>query len=641
MIKYQYSLEGTVTNITYPDGSEQAYTLDKFSRVVTNTDAVGLARSAEFNQYAQISTQTCQQETTTYSYGNANHTNGLLISSSFRGSLSYQNQMSYDGFGRLKQNIATNSNSTVLLDTTYTIDSRGKVQSFESTSAGASDLNDTRQFAYDGMGQVISDAKTVESTTTTTKYTYDGNANVTSTTVNDQTTTMTYNAIDQRTDNGFEYDTNGRIVKDGQGQQYSFDDRDRLTAVDVDSSTTNKFAYYPDDNLANFAGGKESAQMYYDASKVNALRVTDDSASHKASMFWDSSSLTANFTDGNPDTCFLERLGSPSLLLEQDSQTSVTNSTYGEAAASSAIDIQSSFGLRQEFFDQSSGLVYLRSRYYNPKQMAFISMDSYCQENRYAYCQGDPINLVDPSGHGYCHGCRVHRRVGRGRDCGPCPHRLGRQRGDREHCCWRSGGAAAGVASGATAALVQGESYTLRQAGIDLVVGAAGGGVEAHVGRVAGQLVAEEAMSRTIVSGAAKSAARNSTVAVVRPVLSGQRVSALDVVSSAIVGGVSGAALSFASPQGLAVLRQAMRREALAGGETGVEMTTMQRAGPLALDNDADVSLDPAVSVRSSSQPSMADITETSNNAIGSRWFDRGSRGGVGGGLMVGGHDEL
>ena len=26
-------------------------------------------------------------------------------------------------------------------------------------------------------------------------------------------------------------------------------------------------------------------------------------------------------------------------------------------------------------------------------------MDTYRQENRYAYCQGDPINLADPSGH--------------------------------------------------------------------------------------------------------------------------------------------------------------------------------------------------------------------------------------------------
>ena len=56
VIKYQHSLDGTVTSITYPDGSAQAYTLDKFSRVVTNIDAFGLGRSTQFNQYAQIST---------------------------------------------------------------------------------------------------------------------------------------------------------------------------------------------------------------------------------------------------------------------------------------------------------------------------------------------------------------------------------------------------------------------------------------------------------------------------------------------------------------------------------------------------------------------------------------------------------
>ena len=623
---------------------------------MTNIDAFGLARSTQFNQYAQISTQTCQEETVSYTYGNANHTNGLLISSNFRGSLDYQSQVAYDGFGRLKQKTVTNPSSTVLLHTTYNIDSRGKVQSFESTSAVASDLNDTRKFAYDGMGQVISDAKTVDSTTSVTKYAYDSNANVTAMTVNDQTTKMTYNAIDQRTDAGFEYDTNGRMVRDGQGQQYSFDDRDRLTAVQVDSSTTNKFAYYPDDYLANFARGKENAKMYYDAQKINALQVTGENQSHKASMFWDSTSLTANYTDGNPDTCFLERLGSSSLLLEQDSQTSVTYSPYGEAAASSAIDIQSSFGLRQEFFDQSSGLVYLRSRYYNPKQMAFISMDTYRQENRYAYCQGDPINLADPSGHfpgqnavAMAAAVAVGALIGFGVGAivAPALVGLGVSTVTASIAAGILGGAAASVASGATSAAVRGQSYTLRQAGVDFLVGAAGSAAAAYVGPLAGQLVAEGTI-RTVVSGAAGSAARSATQALVRPVLTGQRVSAGDIAMSAILGGVQGAALSYVNvqrerltPQALAALRQlAGRGSAAPGGAAGVELTAVQQAGSLALDNAAGASLDPAVDVRSSSQPSMADITEACNNAVGTKWFDRGSPGGASAPLLIA-HDEL
>ena len=53
----------------------------------------------------------------------------------------------------------------------------------------------------------------------------------------------------------------------------------------------------------------------------------------------------------------------------------------------------------------SNGLVYLRYRYYNPKTGTFISQDPYegsmsnpMSLNRYAYVQGNPVNMTDPSG---------------------------------------------------------------------------------------------------------------------------------------------------------------------------------------------------------------------------------------------------
>ena len=46
-----------------------------------------------------------------------------------------------------------------------------------------------------------------------------------------------------------------------------------------------------------------------------------------------------------------------------------------------------------------SGLVYLRSRWYQPDHGSFITMDSSRKENRYAFCSGDPINLFDGTGH--------------------------------------------------------------------------------------------------------------------------------------------------------------------------------------------------------------------------------------------------
>lgn len=51
------------------------------------------------------------------------------------------------------------------------------------------------------------------------------------------------------------------------------------------------------------------------------------------------------------------------------------------------------------YYDTESGLYYLNARYYSPELMQFISRDTYDLANRYAYCDGNPIGNVDPSGH--------------------------------------------------------------------------------------------------------------------------------------------------------------------------------------------------------------------------------------------------
>ena len=59
-----------------------------------------------------------------------------------------------------------------------------------------------------------------------------------------------------------------------------------------------------------------------------------------------------------------------------------------------------------EFYDEETGLYYLRARYYAPYLGRFTTEDSYWGEddnplslNLYTYCENDPIQYVDPTGH--------------------------------------------------------------------------------------------------------------------------------------------------------------------------------------------------------------------------------------------------
>ncbi len=56
--------------------------------------------------------------------------------------------------------------------------------------------------------------------------------------------------------------------------------------------------------------------------------------------------------------------------------------------------------------DTGTGLYYMNARYYDPATGRFISQDSYRGDaevfwHLYAYCDGDPVNCTDPTGHKY------------------------------------------------------------------------------------------------------------------------------------------------------------------------------------------------------------------------------------------------
>ena len=80
---------------------------------------------------------------------------------------------------------------------------------------------------------------------------------------------------------------------------------------------------------------------------------------------------------------------------------SLTLSAFGQTVAStgsssSAYQFGATSGYRTE---GDAGLTLVGCRYYDAQVGRFISRDTYLDQKPYAYCDGDPVNATDPSGH--------------------------------------------------------------------------------------------------------------------------------------------------------------------------------------------------------------------------------------------------
>ena len=69
----------------------------------------------------------------------------------------------------------------------------------------------------------------------------------------------------------------------------------------------------------------------------------------------------------------------------------------------------------------ASGLLYMNARYYNPSTARFLSQDTYTgsasvpwTQHLYAYCNNNPVNMVDPTGHMAGRPCTVNINDGGG-----------------------------------------------------------------------------------------------------------------------------------------------------------------------------------------------------------------------------------
>ena len=81
-----------------------------------------------------------------------------------------------------------------------------------------------------------------------------------------------------------------------------------------------------------------------------------------------------------------------------------TSDAFGNTVAASGTKPEYGYGAQSGYRDDGdAGLVHIGARYYDPQVGLFTTRDTELDQKPYQYCDGDPVNYNDPSGHQYFH----------------------------------------------------------------------------------------------------------------------------------------------------------------------------------------------------------------------------------------------
>lgn len=150
-------------------------------------------------------------------------------------------------------------------------------------------------------------------------YRHDGNSNLVSVETNGHVQAMAYNAIDQRTDVGFAYDANGRLIHDNGGRSYVFDDQSRLLSVAIGSGANIRFAYRANKTLGAYDSLEQGLKPYYRGTKISTIEILGTrgkvgGGAEQCSLFSGGENLISSYTTSSSPTYSVEQLGSASTV---------------------------------------------------------------------------------------------------------------------------------------------------------------------------------------------------------------------------------------------------------------------------------------------------------------------------------------
>jgi RHS repeat-associated protein len=319
----------------------------------------------------------------------------------------------------------------LITDTNYIPTGMGPAESQQTVITPSTNLSDVTYitYEYDPLYRLTGTVYT-GAITATYVYTYDAAGNMSEyvETIAEDTSSIgrSFNPANQliTSTNGinttsYVYDDNGNLTVINQleinpliVESYEYDQRNLLTGM------LRQIGHLPTVPVAGYVydgAGNRVQQLVYDGSQLaQTITYTNDIQGLTQVLVSDNGVTTTHMLfgqdlilqdDGQTRTLLADGLGSTRTeMVGSQVETTATYEPYGKLLAQTGPS-GTVYGYTGEAHDASTGLVFLRARYYNPDLKLFLSRDPYSGSmgrpstlHGYSYVENDPINGTDPSG---------------------------------------------------------------------------------------------------------------------------------------------------------------------------------------------------------------------------------------------------
>ncbi len=367
---YEYDQSGLLTK-EERNGNIKLYTYDANGNLLSSTGAVSV--NYAYNKANLPISQTDLSLGVTYTSSYDLGGNRRVLGETGKPDITY----SYDDYGKL---LSEDASSYVI---NYEYDNRQNRTKMSKTQQG---ITDVTQYTYGKNNELLRKYRYSDNVEHVTDYTYDNNGN--------QTEVNYFTLTDISDEESEEGETDISAGANDYTYFYEYDSFNRLKKSSGKGYVTT-YAYDGNNLRQSKTSNGVATNHYYDGQDV----VLDETDGNFTSYNRGLNLLSRTNQDGTQYYHFNIH-GDTSALTDANGNIAVDYryDAFGNQLKSNENDTNP-FRYCGEYFDEETGFIYLRNRYYDPSIGRFITEDPANDGNNwYIYCGNNPVIFIDPLG---------------------------------------------------------------------------------------------------------------------------------------------------------------------------------------------------------------------------------------------------